>query len=170
LIEQASGGAETQSVIAKTSRRLAEMQSVRFVVVGGFNTVFGVIDTFVLLKLLLWLRPDQPKTMGTVAMAGSSVINIAFSFLTYKWFVFRTKGNYLKEYLRSLTIYLPSLALNTFLVAPLAAALKRWTGREHASVYVAMGIILTATIVFSFFGHKRVTFRQDGNASGGPAA
>jgi putative flippase GtrA len=170
LIEQASGRAETESVIAKTSRRLAEMQSVRFVVVGGLNTVFGVIDSFVLLKVLLWLRPDEPKTMGTVAMAASSVINIAFSFLTYKWLVFRTKRNYLKEYLRSLTIYLPSLALNTLLVAPLAAALKRWTGREHTSVYAAMGIILTATIVFSFFGHKRVTFRQNGNASGGPAA
>lgn len=150
-------------------RRLAESQPVRFVVVGGFNTVFGVVDSFVLLKLLLWLRPDQPKTMGTVAMAASSVINIAFSFLTYKWFVFRTKGNYLKEYLRSLTIYLPTLALNTFLVAPLAALLKRWTGREHASVYGAMGIILTVTIVFSFFGHKRVTFRQGGNSDNNEA-
>jgi len=170
LIEQASGPAETKGVIAKTGRRLAQMQSVRFLVVGGFNTVFGVADSFVLLKLLLWLRPDEPKTMATVAMAVSSIINIAFSFLTYKWFVFRTRGNYLKEYLRSLTIYLPSLALNTFLVAPLSALLKRWTGREHASVYAAMGIILAATIVFSFFGHKRVTFRQDGNPSGDQAA
>ena len=142
----------------------------RFLVIGGCNTLFGVADTFLLLKVLLWFRPDEPKTMGTVAMAVSSVINIGFSFLTYKWFVFRTKGNYLTEYVRSLTIYLPSLALNTFLVAPLAALLKRWTGRDHASVYGAMAIILTVTIVFSFFGHKRVTFRQDGSANGDETA
>ena len=154
-------------MILRLGKRLAEIESVRFLVIGGCNTLFGVADTFVLLKLLLWLRPDEPKTMGTLAMAVSSVINIGFSFLTYKWFVFRTKGNYLSEYLRSLTIYLPSLALNTFLVAPLAALLKHWTGRDHASVYAAMGIILTVTIVFSFFGHKRVTFRQNGSAERG---
>jgi putative flippase GtrA len=152
------------------TKRLAEMQSVRFLVIGGCNTLFGVADTFVLLKLLLMLRPDQPKLMGTVAMAASSIINIAFSFLTYKWFVFQTKGNYLKEYLRSLTIYLPSLALNTLLIAPLAALLKRWTGYEHGSVYIAMATILTITIVFSFFGHKHVSFKQDGTPGEGTIA
>jgi putative flippase GtrA len=151
-------------------KRLAEMQSVRFLVIGGGNTLFGVADTFAVLKLLLLLRPDQPKLMGTVAMAGSSIINIGFSFLTYKWFVFRTKGNYLKEYLRSLSIYLPSLLLNTFLVAPLAALLHRWTGYDRGSVYLAMGIILTVTIVFSFFGHKHVSFRQDGRPGEGTVA
>jgi len=148
-------------VITRMGKRLADMESVRFLVIGGCNTLFGIVDTLALLKLLLWLRPDEPKTMGTVAMGVSSFVNIGFSFLTYKWFVFRSKGNYWKEYLRSLTIYLPSLALNTFLVAPLAELLKRWTGRDHASVYAAMGIILTVTIAFSFFGHKKVTFRQD---------
>jgi putative flippase GtrA len=157
-------------VIVKAGKRLAEIQSVRFLVIGGGNTLFGVADTFVVLKLLLLLRPDQSKLMATVAMALSSMINIGFSFLTYKWFVFRTKGNYGKEYLRSLTIYLPSLALNTFLVAPLALLLHRWTGYDHGSVYLAMGIILTVTIVFSFFGHKHISFRQDGNSGESPAA
>ena len=98
--------------------------------------------------------------MGTLAMGVASMINIVFSFLSYKWFVFQTKGNYLQEYLRSLTIYLPSLALNTLAVAPLAALLRRWTGQERGSVYMAMGVILTFTIVFSFFGHKHVSFKR----------
>lgn len=149
-------------MIVKMGKRLAEIQSVRFLVIGGGNTLFGVADTFVVLKLLFMLQPGQPKLMGTLAMASSSMVNIGFSFLTYKWFVFRTKGNYLKEYLRSLTIYLPSLALNTFLVAPLAVLLHRWTGYDRGSVYMAMGAILAFTIVFSFFGHKHVSFRQDG--------
>jgi putative flippase GtrA len=143
------------------------MESVRFLVIGGCNTLFGVVNSLAMVQLMLWLRPDQPKTMGTVAIALSSVINIGFSFLTYKWFVFRTKGNYLKEYLRSLLIYLPNLAASTLAVAPLTAVLKRWTGHDRGSVYGAVVIIVIAGIVFSFFGHKNVTFRRDGRAEAG---
>ena len=143
------------------------MESVRFLVIGGCNTLFGVVNSFAMVRLMLWLRPDQPKTMGTVAIALSSVINIGFSFLTYKWFVFRTKGNYLKEYLRSLLIYLPNLAASTLAVAPLTAVLKRWTGHDRGSVFAAALIIVVAGIVFSLLGHKNVTFRQEGRAETG---
>jgi putative flippase GtrA len=129
-------------------------------VAGGINTLFGIADTFVLLHLLLLFVPGHPKAMGTTAMGVSSVINIGFSFLMYKLFVFRTRGHYLPEFLRSLTIYLPSLALNTLLVAPLTAAFERWLGPGKSPVYLAMASILGFTLVFSFFGHKRVTFRQ----------
>ena len=149
-------------MIVRIGKRLAEIESVRFLVIGGLNTLFGVVNSLAMVRLLLWLRPDQPKTMGTVGMATSSLINIGFSFLTYKWFVFRTKGNYVKEYLRSLMIYLPNLAASTLAVAPLAALLRRWTGHDRGSVYGAAAIIVIAGIVFSFFGHKNVTFRQDG--------
>ena len=40
--------------------------------------------------------------------------------------------------------------------------------RQHAAVYIAQGTILSITIVFSFFGHKRVTFQQKGGS--GPDA
>ena len=132
----------------------------RFLIAGGVNTLFGIADTFVLLHVLLLLVPGHPKAMGTTAMGVSSIINIGFSFLTYKLFVFRTRGNYLPEFLRSLTIYLPSLALNTLLVAPLTAVYEHWLGHGKPAVYLAMATILIVTIVFSFFGHKRVTFRQ----------
>lgn len=151
-------------MIVKIGRRLAEIESVRFLVIGGFNTLFGIVDSFVMVKLALLIVPSQPKTMGTVAIAVSSVMNIGVSFLTYKWFVFRTKGNYLKEYLRSLLIYLPNLAASTLAVAPLASLLRRWIGHETTSVYAAIGIVVVAGIVFSFFGHKNVTFRQTGKA------
>ena len=74
-------------MIRNISKRLAEVQSVRFLVAGGFNTLFGVADSLLLLKLLLALQPAQPKLMGTAAMALSSVVNIAVSFLSYKWFL-----------------------------------------------------------------------------------
>jgi putative flippase GtrA len=140
--------------------KVAGGQPVRFLIAGGVNTLFGIADTFVMLHVGLLLVPGHPKAMGTAAMALSSIVNIGFSFLTYKWFVFRTRGHYGPEFLRSLTIYLPSLALNTLMVAPLTAVLERWVGPGRGAVYLAMASILSFTIVFSFFGHKRVTFRQ----------
>lgn len=156
-------------MIVRIGRRLAEIESVRFLVIGGLNTLFGIADSLVMVKLMLLIVPTHPKTMGTVAIGLSSMINIGVSFLTYKWFVFRTKGNYLKEYLRSLLIYLPNLAVSTLALAPLATVLRRWIGRESTAVYAAIGIIVIAGIIFSFFGHKNVTFRQTGgNAEAGP--
>ena len=155
-------------MISGVGRRLAAMQSVRFLFIGGCNTLFGVADTFVLTKLFLAIDPSHAKWMGTAAMAVSSVINVGFSFLTYKWFVFKTHGNYGSEFLRSLTIYGPTMAINTLMVAPLAAVVQRWAG-QHASVYIAQGAILGFTIVFSFFGHKRVTFQQKGRPGTGAA-
>ena len=151
-------------MIVKIGRRLAEIESVRFLVIGGFNTLFGIVDSFVMVRVALLIVPSQPKTMGTVAIALSSILNIGVSFLTYKWFVFRTKGNYLKEYLRSLLIYLPNLAASTLAVAPVATVLRRWVGHEKTAVYGAIAIIVVAGIVFSFFGHKNVTFRQTNGA------
>lgn len=151
-------------MIVRIGRRLADIESVRFLVIGGCNTLFGVADSFVMVKLIMLIVPSQPKTMATVAIAISSAINIGVSFLTYKWFVFRTRGNYLKEYLRSLLIYLPSLALSTLAVAPLATLLRHWIGQEKTSVYTAIAIIVVAGIIFSFFGHKNVTFRQANGA------
>lgn len=155
-------------MITKVSRRLAEMQSVRFLFIGGCNTLFGVADTFVLTKLFLAIDPSHAKSMGTAGMAVSSVINVGFSFLTYKWFVFRTRGKYGSEFIRSLTIYGPTIAMNTLLVAPLAAVVQQWVG-QHTAVYIAQAAILGFTIVFSFFGHKRVTFQQKGRPGTGAA-
>ena len=156
-------------VISKVGRRLAEMQSVRFLFIGGCNTLFGIADTFVLTRLFLAIDPSHAKSMGTAAMAVSSVMNVGFSFLTYKWFVFKTHGNYRSEFLRSLTIYGPTIAMNTLLVAPLAAVVQQWAG-QHAAVYIAQAVILGFTILFSFFGHKRVTFQQKGRPGAGAAS
>jgi len=142
-------------------------RGIRYLLAGGCNTVFGICNTLAITRLFLTLNPSQPKLMGTVAMLFSSFFNIAFSFLTYKWFVFKSKGDYLKEYLRSLLVYLPSIAINTIAVAPLSAALsfldapiKRLTNIQGGSVYLAIMLLVTITFTLSFFGHKHVSFRS----------
>ena len=35
----------------------------------------------------------------------SSLLNITVAYLGYKWFVFKTKGNYLREWMRCVAVY-----------------------------------------------------------------
>jgi len=151
------------------ARRTVSPRGTKYLLAGGCNTLFGICDTLAITRLFLLLIPSQPKLMGTAAMLLTSFFNIAFSFLAYKWFVFKTKGNYLREYARSLLVYLPSIAVNTLAVAPLSAALsfmnapvKSLTRIDGGSVYLASAILLAITFVLSFFGHKHVSFRQAG--------
>lgn len=148
-------------------QRAASHRGLRYLAAGGFNTLFGICDTLALTRLFLVLYPSQARLMGTAAMLTASFFNIAFSFLTYKLFVFKTKGHYLREYLRSLLVYLPSTAINTLAVAPLSVALsftdapiKSMTNVQGGSVYLAIVFLVSITFVLSFFGHKHISFRK----------
>src|SRR5882757_6184537 len=96
-------------------------QLLRYVVVGAWNTLFGYSCFFLMVRLLLHLMPAQPALTASIATVLATIINVTVSFLGYKWFVFRTKGNYLREYRRSLLVYLPSLAVSALAIAPLTS-------------------------------------------------
>jgi putative flippase GtrA len=146
---------------------MASGRGIRYLLASVCNTLFGICTTLAITRLFLVLAPSQAKLMGTAAMLLASFLGIAFSFLTYKWFVFRTKGNYLQEYARSLMVYLPSIAINTLAVAPLSAAfnfvnvpIESLTKINGASVYLASVLLLVTTFILSFFGHKHISFRS----------
>ena len=140
--------------------RIPRGEALRFLMAGASNTLFGMLDTFFLTWLFVRVRPDHAATMTRVASLVSMSINITVSFLTYKWFVFHTKGNYWREYRRSFVVYVPSLLLSTFAVGPLAALLQRWLPRPELAPYAAQAIIITVAIVPQFLGHKNITFRK----------
>ena len=90
----------------------------------------------------------------------ANVIAITTAFLGYKLLVFRTKGNYLREYLRTYVVYgssaLLGLALLPFLVALLGTLIKR----QVLVPYVAQAIVTLCVVIASFFGHKKYSFRS----------
>jgi putative flippase GtrA len=116
-------------------------------------------------------------------------LNITVSYLTYKFFVFGTKGNYLAEWLKCFAVYgtgmIPGLvaisaltrflqfvihehatSLHIFLNAigrhlsarPLALLQHIATGKAMAG-YIAGALVIGTTTIYSFLGHKWVTFR-----------
>ncbi len=140
--------------------RIPRGEALRFLMAGASNTLFGMLDTFLFTWVFVRMRPDHAATMTSVAALVAMSINITVSFLTYKWFVFHTKGNYWREYRRSFVIYVPSLLLSTFAVGPLAALLGRWLPRPALAPYAAQACIIAVAIVPQFLGHKNITFRK----------
>ena len=166
-------------------------QFLRYLCVGAFNTVFGYITFVVILTLLNAALPARLLYL-TVILASmlSTPLNITVAYLGYKFFVFRTKGNFLGEWLKCFAVYgtgmIPGLialsALTRFLQSsihahadwlhahltaieghlsghPLAFVQHYATGKAMAG-YIAGGVIIGVSTIYSFVGHKKITFRQ----------
>lgn len=148
---------------------LPHRQLLRYLVVGAWNTLFGYGCFFLLLRLFLHLVPTQPAFMASSASLVATIINVTVSFLGYKWFVFRTKGNYWREYRRSMLVYLPSLVLNAVAIAPLTTALRVFTPLQAQAPYIAGALLAGFTVITSFFGHKHISFKPKPEVANRPS-
>ena len=142
------------SVVRPDSHR-SLFQFGRYLLVGGFNTVFGY-GLFALLNYLL-RRLSYGYLWATLF---SNLIAITVAFLGYKWFVFRTKGHYLREWLRCLGVYGSSMALGLVGMAILVPLLRHHMTRPQAASYLAAALLTGLTVIFSFLGHKHISFRR----------
>ncbi len=134
-------------------------QVVRFLIVGGWNTLFAY-GLFALLTYLLTPRIPSPYAAAMTASALGTVVCITVSFLGHKLFVFRTKGNFFKEYLRSYVVYGTTSLVGFLLLPAVMAALNLLLASRAAVPYLAGAILTAGTVAVSFFGHKRYTFAQ----------
>jgi putative flippase GtrA len=174
-------------------------QFFRYLCVGAFNTVFGYICFAVVLSLLNAALPARYLYL-TVILASvlSTPLNITVAYFGYKFFVFRTKGNFLTEWLKCFAVYgtgmIPGLvalsaltkflqssihshaaALHAFVASvelhlsgkPLAIAQHAANGKAIAG-YIAGAIVIGVSTIYSFIGHKKVTFRQKSVSQGDP--
>lgn len=85
-------------------------QKIRFILVGGYNTVIS----YGIYALILWsINEKSPQ----LALFYSFIISSFHNFLTHKIYVFNTKGNYLKEYPKCFLTWSISYFFNTLLLA-----------------------------------------------------
>jgi putative flippase GtrA len=136
-------------------------QVIRYLVVGAWNTLFGYGCFFLFARLFLHMIASQPAIAATAASVVATTINITVSFVGYKYFVFRTKGNFLREFARSFLVYLPSLFINAISIAPLASLVRRTAPLQaQRAPYIAGAILALVTVAISFVGHKNISFRE----------
>jgi putative flippase GtrA len=166
-------------------------QFFRYLLVGVFNTVFGYICFAVNLTLLNAVLPVRflYLTVMLASVLGMPLV-ITAAYFGYKFFVFRTKGNFLGEWLKCFAVYgtgmIPGLialsALTGFLQSVihrhaislhsfLSAVERHLNGRSLALIqhiatgkamagYIAGAVVMGVSTIYSFVGHKNVTFHQ----------
>jgi putative flippase GtrA len=132
----------------------------RYLAVGACNTIFGY-GCFALFTLLL----TPVLSYGYVAASIlANLFSITFAFLGYKWFVFKTKGNYLQEWLRYLGVYAGGMILSAAALPFVVGVIRRQPGHDRSAPYIAGAIVLVFSIVFSFFGHRHISFADRNQA------
>jgi putative flippase GtrA len=142
-------------------------QFLRYIAVGVFNTVFG----FSIYALLFWLftnliSVNHPSLLAPLASIVSTPLNITVAYFGYKLFVFKTRGNYLAEWLKCFGVYglgmLPGLIVLSGLTRLLLVLLVRYAPALHhpptVAAYLAGALVTGFTAIASFVGHKKVTF------------
>ena len=136
--------------------RKSFFEVLRYLLVGGFNTLFG----YGIFALLNWLFTGMGRYSYMYATLLASLIALTVAFLGYKWFVFRTHGNYLAEWIRCLGVYGSTVLISLAGMPILVPLLQRALSHPERASYIAGAIMTGVSIIFGFFGHKKVSFRE----------
>lgn len=129
-----------------------------YLIIGIWNTLFGTGVYFGCVRLF-----EPAGQFGyMIGAVLSSIIGVTQSFLSYKWFVFKTKGNYLSEYVKCWTVYGTATLINTALLPVIVETTRYILSEEYKAYSPYMGgVILTVvTVVISFIGHTKFTFNH----------
>lgn len=120
-------------------------RKIRFLIAGGFNTVFG-LTTFTGLYLLF---SDTIHYLAIAVIA--NLLAITCAFFIYRYLVFKSNGPIIKEYFKMYAVYAVSFSINIVLLAALV---------ETINLHPIAGqvIVVFVTVIFSYFGHSRFTF------------
>ena len=117
----------------------------RYLLAGGWNTLFGYGIG------VGFLYAFHGRLNAAEIGIACNVLGISMSFLTYKLFVFRTKGNWIKEYLRCYLVYGGAGLIGTGL-------LWLFVDFVHLAYWLAQALVIILTVIVSYFGHAKFTF------------
>jgi len=143
---------------SKFTEHIPPGQFGRYILVGLWNTLFGY-GTFALLTAVL--TPIVPYSYMWASLL-SSLLNITVAYLGYKWFVFRTKGNYLREWLRCVAVYGSGIIFGLIALPVLVTLIRHNTRFVAQAPYIAGAILTGVVVIYSFLGHKQFSFRTPG--------
>jgi len=126
---------------------LLNREKIRYLLVGGFNTLVGYFIGIAIYKAL-------GSNLGIIWVGIiSNIFSITVSFLSYKTLVFKTKGMWLTEYMKSYMIY-GGIAVISILF------LWLFVEKMNISIWLSQALVIGVTVIISYLGHSRFTFRR----------
>lgn len=127
-------------------KEIIKNQFVNYFSVGLWNTFFGIAFYTILLIIF-------GETHYIILCFLSNIISITNAYICYKIFVFKTKGNILKEYLRCYAVYGVSMILGP-------ALMYIFVDKFKITAIISNLIVSTALCLISYFGHKTFSFKK----------
>ena len=120
-------------------------QKLRFLLVGGFNTVFSYL-LFAFLVVVL-------KIPYKAALIINYIIAVNVSIFTMRYYVFHSFGNLMKEYTKAWGVYLTTLVLNY-------VAMYFMVDVYQMNELLGQAIYTVLITFFIYFMHKYVSFAK----------
>ena len=160
-LPSSSAKAAETGLFARLQHLFPSGQFLRYLGVGVWNTIFGYGLYVLFVHLFSKVLPHKylPLTVDLASIL-STPIGITNSFLCYKFFVFHTTGNYLKEWLRCFAVYGTGMIPSLVALPILTRVLQTVPVLHGVYAGYAAGALMTAfTAVYSYFGHKKFSFR-----------
>lgn len=152
---------EAQGPFAAIRRVLPGAEVIRFLMVGVSNTAFSLALYSACVIAFSHLLPHRGKPLiADIAFAISTPASITVAFLCYKHFVFRTKGNYFKEWVRCFAVYSVSFPMGLVII-PTATHLFEHVSLIHQYAPFLAGLVNSVVIAcYSYFAHKKFSFKR----------
>lgn len=127
-------------------------EKIRYLLAGVWNSVFGyVIGGSCYLLLQEYLHTIWIGILANIAA-------ISMSFLIYKIFVFRSPGNWLREYVKMYLVYGFGAVISAVLIWMLVDIF-------YLNIWLALGIAWVLVFSLSFFLNRSFTFKHIDNKS-----
>lgn len=122
-------------------------EKTKYLIVGFWNTIFGYASFSALYYAM------HKTSHYLVVLTISYIISITNAYLCYKIFVFKTKGNIIKEYLRFYVVYGVGYVINIITLPIMIEVLG-------ITPYISQGIVTVFIVTISYLGHKHFSFGQ----------
>ena len=150
-----------QGPFAALRRVMPHGEVIRFLIVGGCNTALSIVLQAFFGMILAHIYPHAVQSwIAIAAVVAATPFGVTISFLGFKHFVFRTKGNYLKEWIRCFAVYGPTIPA-AILIVGVATRLYEMTALPHHLAKDAAFVTNSALIsVYSYLGHKKFSFKR----------
>jgi putative flippase GtrA len=129
--------------------RLLDRREVRFIIVGGVNTVVGYA---VFVALEVWAF-GEARWGYAASLVGSYIVGILVGYLLYRRYVFDDRSRWTTSLPRFVLTNLVTLALNGVILALLVELAQM--PRLGAQI-----VALVVTVIASYAGHSLFSFRS----------
>jgi putative flippase GtrA len=128
-------------------------QPLRYLLVGGWNTLFGALAYATLHYFL------NQRIHYLVLLIPANLLAITHAFFCYKYLVFHSAGNAWKEYFRCYLVY-------GWIALVCAGIMALLVNAFHMHPSLANLVCIGIAIIMSYMGHRHFSFRAAPQSDG----